>query len=218
MILKTNNLEINKLFPNKNHLNLNNFFEGYNKKIIEGFSSIDRGELDNICQILEENIQTGNKIFSCGNGGSSSIAEHFVCDAVKGSSTDADIQPIMYSLPSNTALLTAVANDISYEQVFAFQLKKYAKGGDILLAISSSGNSPNIIAAIKMAKSLGLQTISFVGFNGGEAKTLSNYCIHVKVNNYGVVEDIHQSLMHILTQYLRLKYLDNLDDVGKKVF
>jgi phosphoheptose isomerase len=124
----------------------------------------------------------------------------------------------MHSLPSNTALLTAIANDISYDQVFAFQLKKYAKNEDILLAISSSGNSPNIIAAIEMAKSLGLQTISFVGFNGGEAKKLSDYCIHVKVNNYGVVEDIHQSLMHILTQYLRLKYLDNLDDVGKKVF
>ena len=191
---------------------------GYNKKIIEGFSTIDVRELEKICKILEDNIHAGNKIFSCGNGGSSSIAEHFVCDAVKGSSTDTDIQPVMYSLSSNTALLTAVANDISYDQVFAFQLKKYAKNEDTLLAISSSGNSPNIIAAIEMAKSLGLYTVSFVGFTGGAAKELSDYCIHVKINNYGVVEDIHQSLMHILTQYLRLKHLDNFEDIGKKIF
>jgi len=205
-------------FPNENHLDLKNYFLEYNKKIAEGFNTIDVRELEKICKTLEDNIHKGNKIFSCGNGGSSSIAEHFVCDSVKGSSTDTDIQPIMHSLPSNTALLTAVANDISYDQVFAFQLKKYAKNEDILLAISSSGNSPNIIAAIEMARSLGLCTISFVGFDGGKAKKISDCCIHIKVNNYGVVEDIHQSLMHILTQYLRLKYLNNLDDIGKKVF
>ena len=206
------------LFPNKNHIDLKNFLEGYNKKIIEGFNTIDVNELEKICDILENNIQKGNQIFSCGNGGSSSIAEHFVCDSVKGSSTDTDIQPIMHSLPSNMALLTAIANDINYDQVFAFQIEKYAKNDDILLAISSSGNSPNIIAAIEIAKSLGLSTISFVGFDGGQAKELSDYCIHIKINNYGVVEDIHQSLMHMVTQYLRLKHFGNFDDVGKKVF
>ena len=153
-----------------------------------------------------------NTIFSCGNGGSSAISDHFVCDFLKGASTDSAIQPIIHSFTSNTPTLTAVANDISYEDVFSFQLEKYAKKKDILICISSSGNSPNIVKAIKSAKKIGIKTISFVGFDGGEAKRISDFCIHIKTKNYGIAEDIHQSLMHILAQYIRLINLEKSKD------
>ena len=118
----------------------------------------------------------------------------------------------------NTGIITAYANDISYEDIFSFQLKKYATNKDLLICISSSGQSPNIIAALKQAKNMGVKTISFVGFSGGKAKVMSDYCIHIENNNYGVVEDVHQSIMHILAQYIRLNNLDSSKSLEETVF
>ena len=205
-------------FPNENHVDLNLFLRDYSKNITEGFESIDIKKLDNIATLINKAIKQNNKIFTCGNGGSSAISEHFVCDFLKGASTDTSIQPIIHSLTSNTPTLTAVANDIDYKEVFSFQIRKYAQEGDILICVSSSGNSPNIIESIKTAKEQGIETISFVGFSGGEAKELSDHCIHITINNYGIVEDIHQSLMHLLAQFIRLKNLQNIDDVNAITF
>jgi len=205
-------------FPTTEHQDLEKFFETYILKISEGFKSIDTVTLREVSEIFEKVIKNNGKIFTCGNGGSSAISEHLVCDFVKGISTDTNEQPFVYSLTSNVPLLTATANDISYQETFSYQLERYANKEDILLCISSSGNSENIIYAIKKAKKMGLKTVSFVGFDGGLAKKLADYSIHIPIKNYGVVEDIHQSLMHIFAQYIRLSNIDKKVDINKKFF
>jgi D-sedoheptulose 7-phosphate isomerase len=206
------------VFPNANSIDLTNFLAGYMNEIQKGFASIDIANLGKVVNVLDSAIKRNSTIYTCGNGGSSSIAEHFVCDFLKGASTGTSIQPIIHSLSSNTPTVTAVANDISYDDIFSFQLDKYGKDGDILLCVSSSGNSPNIIKALSMAKSKNIESISFVGFIGGQAKNISDNCIHIPNKNYGIVEDVHHSLMHMLAQYIRLKNLENKDNIEQSVF
>ena len=205
-------------FPNDSHLDLDKFLKGYSEEINNGFNSIDIEELIAISSLMDLTIKNGGTIFSCGNGGSSAISEHFVCDFLKGASTDTSIQPIIHSFTSNIPTLTAVANDIDYEEIFSYQLRKYAKDGDILICISSSGNSKNILKVLEEAKKHHIKTISFVGFDGGAAKSLSDHAIHIQINNYGVVEDIHQSLMHMLAQYLRLTNMSSSELINQKIF
>jgi len=118
----------------------------------------------------------------------------------------------------STPILTAIANDISYEEVFAFQVERYAKENDILLSVSSSGNSENVVKAIEKAKSLDLFTISFVAFDGGRVKKISDLAIHVEVDNYGLAEDVHHALMHIFAQFLRLQSISEKEKIGKIKF
>lgn len=205
-------------FPNTKSTDLNHFLSGYINEIQKGFESIDLVNFEKIINVLETAIKRKSTIYTCGNGGSSSIAEHFACDFLKGVSTDTSIQPLIHSLSSNTPTITAVANDISYDDIFSFQLEKYGKDGDILICVSSSGNSPNIIRALSMAKSKSIKSIAFVGFAGGEAKNISDNCIHIPNKNYGIVEDIHHSLMHMLAQYIRLKNIKNKDNIEQVVF
>ena len=205
-------------FPNTKRTDLNHFLSGYINEIQKGFESIDLVNFEKIINVLETAIKRKSTIYTCGNGGSSSIAEHFACDFLKGVSTDTSIQPLIHSLSSNTPTITAVANDISYDDIFSFQLEKYGKDGDILICVSSSGNSPNIIKALSMAKLKNIESIAFVGFAGGESKNISDNCIHIPNKNYGIVEDIHHSLMHMLAQYIRLKNIKNKDNIEQVVF
>ena len=110
-------------FPNKIHLKLNEFVKDYAYEMQKAYDSIDLEELDEIASLLINSIKDKKTIYTCGNGGSAAISEHFVCDFLKGASTDTSIQPIIYSFTSNTPTLTAVANDISYEEVFSFQIE-----------------------------------------------------------------------------------------------
>ena len=205
-------------FPNDKDVGIRQFLDSYASEIQKGFKSIDHEELGKIAGVLDECIKGKHTIYTCGNGGSSAISEHFVCDFLKMTSTYTDIQPIIHSLTSNTPTITAIANDISYDETFSFQLKKYANEKDILLCISSSGNSPNIIRSIEASKEIGMKSIGFVGFDGGAAKKISDYCIHIDNRNYGIVEDVHHSLMHILAQYIRLKNLENSENIDSIVF
>ena len=150
--------------------NIDSFFEDYTNNLKDGLASVDPDKLGDIVNLLENSIKSGKTIFTCGNGGSSAISEHFVCDFFKGTSTSSTIQPIIHSLSSNVPTLTAIANDISYDEIFSYQIERYGVSQDVLLCVSSSGNSENIIRAIKKAKSMDIKTISFVGFDGGEAK------------------------------------------------
>ena len=158
-----------------------------------------------------------NKVLICGNGGSASIAEHLVCDFIKGASTDSLVDPKVIPLLT-TPVITAIGNDIGYEEIFSYQVDKYASSGDVLLCVSSSGDSPNIIRAIEVANEKGLLTLSFVGFSGGKAKEISDFSLHINSNNYGVVEDSHHILMHIFAQYLRLSNIDDEDKLGNVKF
>ena len=114
--------------------------------------------------------------------------------------------------------IVAIANDIGYEKVFEFQLPSCADPGDVLVALSSSGLSPNILAAIKWAKQNKITSICMTGFGGGESRKLADISLHVDAQNYGVVEDVHQSLMHILAQFLRQKWLLEPSQIGQLKF
>ena len=145
---------------------------------------------------------------SCGNGGSAAIANHLVCDHCKAVQTDTALNPRIYSLSATIEIMTAVSNDLSYDEVFVYQLRSLAKPGDALITISSSGDSENIVRAASWAKENGLPVIAMTGFAGGRSARIADVDLHVVADNYGVIEDVHQSLMHILAQHVRQAHMD----------
>lgn len=165
--------------------------------------SVDRARMDQAAEVLLSAYLRGATVFSCGNGGSASIANHLQCDHLKGVRTGTDLLPKVVSLSNNVEVMTAIANDLSYDDVFSFQLESQSRQGDVLVAISSSGRSHNIVNAIEWAGMHGLTTVALTGFDGGRARELADVALHVDSHNYGVVEDMHQSLMHALAQYVR---------------
>ena len=204
-------------FPENPNYTLTEFISSYSERLYKALETLDGEQTKNVFEALARSIQSGVTIYTCGNGGSSAIAEHLVCDFLKGASTDSTIQPKVVPLLS-TPIVTALANDISYDEVFSYQIQKYGNENDVLLSVSSSGNSENIIRAIQAAKKLNMLTISFVGFDGGRAKKLSDLALHVRADNYGICEDAHHALMHIFAQYLRLHFIDDSNKIGSLKF
>ena len=189
-------------------LQINDRLSDYANRVNKGLESVDGTQLQGVLELLDIAYRKRIPVFVCGNGGSLTMSDHFHCDHAKGTHYDAHLRPKIEPLTSGS-ILTAIANDIGYDDVFSFQLSMKGSAGDILVAISASGNSPNIINAIKKAKELNMETIAFVGFEGGEAAKLADYVLHVKDNNYGIVEDCHQCLMHILAQHIRMEHNKN---------
>lgn len=196
-------------FPIEKIGSIEDYLDSYAEFLRQGLESVDRSALRSVVRELTEVYRLRRTVWVCGNGGSASISDHFACDHLKGISTNTALRPRVLSLSSNAALLTAIGNDLSFDRVFEYQLASLAQSGDVLIAVSSSGNSPNIVRAVNIAKSLGLRTIGFVGFDGGELLKIADHALHVKVANYGVVEDAHQSLMHVLAQFIRLAALED---------
>jgi phosphoheptose isomerase len=168
--------------------------------------------------LLDGAVRRGATIFACGNGGSAAIANHLLCDFLKGISTGGSIKPRVVTLSSSPELITAIANDIGVEDIFAYPLRSLGQKGDILIAISSSGKSPNIVRAVETARTLQMPVIAMTGFSGGQAAKLADVSIHVDADNYGVVEDVHQSIMHIIAQYLKQAYFADQDALGAAPF
>jgi D-sedoheptulose 7-phosphate isomerase len=153
--------------------------------------------------LLLEARSTGRRVFVMGNGGSAATASHFVCDLIKTARVPG-LRPLrVCALTDNTPLLTAWANDASYECVFAEQVTALAEPDDLIIAISASGNSPNILAALQAATAQGARTIGLVGFDGGRALGLVEVAIHVPCHDYGLVEDAHAAIGHALTVAIR---------------
>ncbi len=165
--------------------------------------SVDGAELERAAALLVDAYVGGATVYACGNGGSAAVADHLQCDHLKGIRTGTDLTPRVISLASNVDLITAIANDIGYEDVFAYQLESQGRPGDVLLAISSSGRSPNIVRALAWARDHDLRTIAFTGFDGGEARRVADVSLHVTCGNYGIVEDLHQTAMHAIAQFIR---------------
>lgn len=194
-------------FPTARIENVSKYAEAYADAVSAGWRSIDKHVLDHAARALETAYSHGRRVFACGNGGSAAISNHLVCDHTKGIATDTDLRPGVVSLSSNVEVITAVANDISYTEIFAFQLSRLARPQDILVAVSSSGNSPNILAALAWARANGVLSIGMSGFTGGGLRAEADISLHVAVHNYGVVEDVHQGLMHVLAQYIRQSHM-----------
>jgi D-sedoheptulose 7-phosphate isomerase len=178
------------------------FVDDYYRRFVEVLETFDRAPMSGVLATLERVRDAGGTIWVAGNGGSAAIANHTVCDATKGTHIDGQPPLRTISLNSNVAMLTALANDIGYDDVYARQLAYYLKPNDAVLLVSSSGNSPNIVEACRYARDQGIPTIAFVGFSGGALRELADHVVWVPVDNYGIAEDAHQSLVHVITQYL----------------
>lgn len=196
-----------KKFPNKKFENVSDFLFEYTEIVFKAMNNLDMEQVNKIIKIIEDALGENKNIFVCGNGGSSAISDHLVCDFSKGIRDNSILFPKVISLTSNSSLISAISNDISHDEIFSFQLENYSSAKDVLLAISSSGNSKNIVNALEYGKRNNLTTISFTGFTGGKASIISDYNININANNYGIVEDAHQSLMHIISQYIKLKII-----------
>jgi len=190
-------------FPDKHYPSAGAYIAGYRDEMIHAWHSLDGAAIDRAAVMLDTAIRARRMIFACGNGGSAAISGHLLCDFLKGIQTDTELRPRVVSLASHIELITAIANDIDYAEVFAYQLRTMAAPGDVLMTISSSGNSENIVRAIDWAKANGVGSIAMTGFAGGRSAERADVNLHVKAENYGIVEDIHQSMMHALAQYLR---------------
>lgn len=176
--------------------------EGYADALSSALLSIDWHQLELAISEIESARVRRARVWVAGNGGSAAIADHLLCDWVKGTYSAAQGPIHVHSLVSSTALFTACANDFGYEASFERQLEMQAQPGDLLLCISSSGNSANILAAMRKARTMGLKTIALTGFSGGESARLADISLHLAASNYGVVEDCHQILMHNIAQYI----------------
>jgi D,D-heptose 1,7-bisphosphate phosphatase len=175
----------------------------YVAELFRAFGTIDLANISRAAEILLDAYHRDAAVFACGNGGSASIANHLQCDHMKGVRNGTDLMTRVYSLSTNVELLSAIANDLGYDKIFDYQLQSQARPGDVLVAVSSGGRSPNIVRAIDWAGANGMQTIALTGFGGGPASRRATVSIHVGSTNYGIVEDAHQACMHLLAQYIR---------------
>jgi D-sedoheptulose 7-phosphate isomerase len=192
-----------KSFPERRYPSAAEYLNAYGTEVTAAIASVGRDELDRAAALLVACLERDATIFACGNGGSAAIANHLSCDHQKGIHKGTHYRPRVVSLSSNVELITAVSNDIGYAESFAHPLFLHGRSGDLLITISSSGNSENIVRALSVAESLGMTRITFTGFDGGRSQHMADANIHVASHNYGVVEDVHQACMHVLAQYVR---------------
>ena len=166
---------------------------------------IDPIAVERFAEIVFNAWRDDRHVFVFGNGGSAYTSSHFVTDLVKTASVEGKKRLHAISLLDNVGLTTAIGNDMAYEDIFRFTLESYAAKGDIAIGISCSGNSPNLLRACEWAKETGLTVIALTGFSGGKVKTLANLHINVPSENYGVIEDLHLSIAHIVAQGLKAR-------------
>jgi len=177
------------------------FAKEYKSELIKTIDSIDLAKVEQAIEWFREARDAQRHIFVCGNGGSASTASHFACDIVKGASFQREKRFRIMALTDSLPTITAYSNDVSYECAFAEQLKNFAGAGDILMTISGSGNSPNVIAANEEAKKLGCKTIALTGRNGGKLGPLADLNIQVPVPHMGRIEDAHMIVCHMIGYY-----------------
>ncbi len=183
---------------------LNDYLKSYKKRLIELFDSIEIEMLEKIISSMIEVFKNGNTLYVAGNGGSAATASHIQADFQFFVRYFTDFRPKVVALTDNVPLMTAISNDHSYEDVFVEQMKGMFNKGDLLLAISASGNSPNVVKAVEYAKELGGKTIAFCGFSGGKLKEIADMPLYTpnKDKDYGPIEDLHMILDHVMVNFL----------------
>ena len=204
-------------FPDHAYADVTQYCDDYMDRVAKADASVDRAQVAKAADLLREAYRSDHTVFVCGNGGSASLADHLACDHLKGVQTDTALRPRVVSLSANVALLTAVANDISFEDVFLYPFRTMARPGDVLVTVSASGDSENVVRAAAWAKAEDVSIIALTGFAGGRSGALADAHLHVDADNYGVIEDVHQSLMHILAHYLRQGHMRK-ELVGRRRF
>lgn len=174
----------------------------YLEEEIRIISSLDRDAINAIMNEIKASQERGSTIYICGNGGSAATASHYCCDFNKGVSGLDACNTNFVCLSDNIPTMTAIANDISYDEIFSYQLRNRIKPGDLLFVISGSGNSKNIVRAMEVVKEKGNKIIGLCGYRGGKVKEMADVCLHVDIDNMQVVEDIHMMLDHCMMYIL----------------
>ncbi|MCW8130598.1 MAG: SIS domain-containing protein [Planctomycetota bacterium] len=174
------------------------YVSGYLEKLSALLKSLDPKEVEAVGKLLHQARDEGRQVFVLGNGGSAALASHVAVDLGKGCSRGREKRFKVLSLTDNTPWMTALSNDISYDDVFAEQLANYARKGDVLLAISGSGNSKNVLKALELANRMGLETVGISGFKGGKLKPMVKHHVQVSSEHMGLIEDAQLIVCHIL--------------------
>jgi len=179
------------------------YIENYLSLLRNGLSILDIKKITKVLNVIQSCYDNNKMIFTMGNGGSGTTASHMVCDFNNSVSATMDKRFKMMCLNDNMPTITATANDIGYGAVFEEQLKNWLQPGDVVIGISVSGQSENVIKAIQYANKNQAITIGFCGFDGGELKKIAQHCIHVDVHDMKIAEDIHSIISHILMKVLK---------------
>lgn len=174
------------------------YAEQYRQALLATLSAIDAVKVEQAIEWFREAREQDRQIFVCGNGGSAATASHFATDMVKGASYGRPKRFRILALTDSISTITAYANDLSYEAVFVEQLKNFARPGDLVVGISGSGNSPNVLRAIEYANSIGCRTIALTGRDGGRLAPLAQLTIHVPEPHMGRIEDAHLVVCHMI--------------------
>ncbi|WP_165073951.1 SIS domain-containing protein [Paludisphaera rhizosphaerae] len=180
----------------------------YLSRVRDEIDALDARSVENVNDVIERAYDAGRFVFIIGNGGSGANASHLCEDLAKCTLCDFENQKRLkvLSLTDNTAGIMAWANDEGYERIFLEQLKNLASPGDVLIAISGSGNSPNILRAVEWANAHGLETVGFTGFGGGKLKAIGKHNLHVGIDDMGIVESIHQVAFHWMIDDLHRRF------------
>lgn len=177
------------------------FLADYQRRVLETLQRIPLDKVEQAVEWLREARGSRKTVFVCGNGGSAATASHFVCDVLKGCSYGRAERFRILALNDNLPTLTAYSNDVSYEQVFVEPLRNFAEPGDVLIALSGSGNSPNVLRAVEWANANGLRTIGLTGRDGGRLGGLVQLEIRVPDAHMGRIEDGHMIACHMIAYY-----------------
>jgi len=179
------------------------FFDGYLDRLNEVLRGISPVEVERFVTLLLEARDHSRSVFFIGNGGSAATSAHFANDLAIGTKQVAKPFKVL-SLVDNLATLTALGNDYGYEHIFARQVSIYGQPNDLLVGISASGNSPNLLEAFKAAKEKGMVTVAITAFDGGRLKEIADFSLYVptRIGEYGPAEDAHMVLDHLITNYL----------------
>ena len=173
----------------------------YLEELQAALAALDEAEVQSCRDLLEEVRDQGGQVFLCGNGGSAATASHMANDLGKGASYGRARRFRVVALTDNVAWMTALANDVNYEAIFAEQLHNLGQAGDVLIAISGSGNSQNVLNAVEVARDKGMKTIGWTGFGGGKLAGMVDRAVVVDSHHMGRVEDVHTVLMHLMCYY-----------------
>ena len=182
-------------------------FKNYGQKIQQAVTKIDYEKINLLANALWDALQTKKQVFLCGNGGSAANALHMANDFIYGIGKGSDAAMKVHALTANQSILTCLANDISYDEIFSYQLEALAQKDDILIALSGSGNSPNIIKAIQTAHLIGMKTFAILGYDGGRCLEIADNSIHIPINDMQISEDMQLVVGHMIMQWLRQRML-----------
>jgi len=176
--------------------------EAYLKKLQNTISQLDQHAIDSVLNVLADAYQTGKNVIIFGNGGSASTASHLASDFNKGISLGKSKRFKVISLCDNIPTIMAISNDQSYDDIFVEQIKNFLQAEDVVIGISGSGNSVNVLKAIEYAKQQGATTIGFTGYNGGKLKEIVDYSLDANIDDMQISEDIHMIFNHLMMQIL----------------